>query len=688
MSGPVRAEGAGLSSEATCSITASPCSATVAAADGFKYSTVLPERLSEVGDWRVRRSSSRPESLSTTYPPPLDHVQTLYDAIETSIANHSQAPFLGERSMTAAGDPGPYEWITFKQFGEARTAIGSGLLHYGVTPHQAVGIYSVNCTAWVMMAEACNAYSLVSVPLYDTLGPDAVKYISGHSELQAIASSADLLPVLLPCLPECPTVQLVVVYNVKEGEPLPEIPHASSAKLVTLGQLQREGAAHLRSHIPPAASDTTTICYTSGTTGVPKGVVLSHANIVANSSSLLDLVRFQPGDCHLSYLPLAHIYERIVMATITAQGAAAGFYRGDVLELLDDLQELKPTVFVSVPRLYNRIYSKVMAAIQESGPVARKLFGIAYAQKLAAIRAGDMSGGRMGGLWDALVFSKVRARLGGRVRLLVTGASPISGEVFDFLRVCFGADVLEGYGMTETSCVISSTAAGDPVTGHVGGPITCCEVKLDDIPDMNYTHADKPYPRGEICVRGPSVFQGYHKEEEKTRECLDEDGWVHTGDVGTWLPGGRLKIIDRKKNIFKLSQGEYIAPEKIENVYARVPLVAQSFVYGRSVENQLVSVVVPDPDTLLPWAAKKGLSQDIGELCKNKAVREAVLAAMLAEGRTAKLRSFEQVAAIHLTPQLFSVENGLMTPTFKLKRPQAAAAFQDNIDAMYQAIKQ
>jgi long-chain acyl-CoA synthetase len=371
------------------------------------------------------------------------------------------------------------------------------------------------------------------------------------------------------------------------------------------------------------------------------------------------------------------------MVGATNKGCSVGFYSGNVQELLDDVLELKPTIFTSVPRLWNRIYDKVMATIRSGNAVSRSVFNMAYASKKAALDAGDLSGGRLGPLWDRLVFSKIRARVGGEVRYLTTGASPISAEVLDFLRICFGATVLEGYGMTETSCTITMTTPDDPTSGHVGGPVPSCEVKLDDIREMGYTTADQPYPRGEICVRGPIVFQGYYKDEAQTREVVDADGWLHTGDVGMWLPGGRLKIIDRKKNIFKLAQGEYIAPEKIENVYARSPLVAQSFVVGDSLRAQLVAVVVPDPDTLFPWAASRGLPQDLEKLCSNPVVNAAILNSMLEEGRAGKLRGFEQVAAIHLVAEPFTVENGLLTPTFKLKRPHALAAYQDAIAAMY-----
>mmetsp|Transcript_35882 Transcript_35882/g.79890 ORF Transcript_35882/g.79890 Transcript_35882/m.79890 type:complete len:699 (+) Transcript_35882:158-2254(+) len=675
-----------LTAEAATLLSLAPTSSTIPGADPQAYSVSLPEKLTSEGLWSVRRSATSPYKLVSTFAAPDDNIRTLYDNWETSIGRYPHVPFLGTRKKDDKGKLGPYTWMTYLQAGDVRTSIGSGLLQLNLAPKAAVGIYSVNSREWVLMDAALHAYNMVSVPLYDTLGPDAVEYICNHAELSAVGCSAQVLPILLQCLPRCPTVKTLIVWNVTDGR-IPDAPAGCNVRIVSLDQVESLGRRHPRAHVPPKPSDIATLCYTSGTTGVPKGAVLTHNNLIASAAGTCAIIdMWVPGDRHICYLPLAHIYERVNLVVATHLGSAVGFYSGNVQELLDDVLALKPQVFVSVPRLWNRIYDRVMATIRTSSPIARMLFERAYAHKKACLEKGDPVGGRWGQLYDRLVFSKIRAKVGGEVKLMTTGASPISDEVMMFLRICFGASVMEGYGMTEAACTISITRPDDFTTGHVGAPIPSIEIKLVDIPEMGYNNSDKPYPRGEICVRGPSVFLGYYKDEAQTREVLDEDGWLHTGDVGMWIARGRLKIIDRKKNIFKLAQGEYIAPEKIENVYTRSPFALQVFVYGDSLRAHLVALVVPDPEVLLPWAKERNLPQDIAALCADPHVTAAILKSMQEEARVAQLRGFEQVAAVHLIADPFTVENGLLTPTFKLKRPQAKAKYQGEIDALYAAL--
>ncbi|XP_062084757.1 long chain acyl-CoA synthetase 7, peroxisomal-like [Humulus lupulus] len=643
---------------------------------GQGYSVVLPEKL-QTGKWNVYRSARSPFKLLSRY---VDHpeIGTLHDNFVHSVETFRNYKYLGTR-IQLDGTVGEYKWMTFGEAGIAREEIGSALRLNGLQKGACIGLYFINRPEWLIVDHACAAYSYISVPLYDTLGPDAVQYVVNHADVQAIFCVPQTLNSLLTFLSEIPSVRLIVVVGGTD-EHFPSLPSTSGVKLISYLKLISQGRSNLQPFCPPKPEDIATICYTSGTTGTPKGVVLTHGNFIASASGFSKAIKFYPSDVYISYLPLAHIFERTNQIVSAYFGVAIGFYQGDNMKLMDDMAALRPTIFCSVPRLYNRIYAGISNAVQSSGILRERLFRAAYNSKKQAI----MSGRNPSPIWDKLVFNKIREKLGGRVRFMGSGASPLSSDVMDFLRVCFGCEVIEGYGMTETSCVISIMDEGDTLSGHVGSPSSACEIKLVDVPEMKYTSEDQPHPRGEICVRGPIVFQGYYKDDVQTREVIDGDGWLYTGDIGLWLPGGRLKIIDRKKNIFKLAQGEYIAPEKVENVYAKCKFVAQCFIYGDSFNSCLVAVVAVDPDILKEWAASEGIKyEDMGQLCNDPRARSAVLAEMDAIGREAQLRGFEFAKAVTLVPEPLSVENGLLTPTFKIKRPQAKAYFAKAISDMY-----
>uniref|UniRef100_A0A4W5R6L7 Arachidonate--CoA ligase n=1 Tax=Hucho hucho TaxID=62062 RepID=A0A4W5R6L7_9TELE len=534
-------------------------------------------------NWR-RSALLKDDALLEFY---YDDTRTAYDMFQRGLRVAGNGPCLGFRK------PGePYQWISYTEVAEQAQVLGSGLLGKGCQPNpeQFIGIFAQNRPEWIISELACYTFSMAVVPLYDTLGEEAMVHI------------------------------------------------------LNLGK-------------PPKPQDLAVVCFTSGTTGIGSFFI-------------------RQEDVSISYLPLAHMFERMIqVVSMFCHGARVGFYQGDISLLMDDIKTLKPTFFPVVPRLLNRIYDKILGSV--TSPLRRAVLHYAVRRKQAELSSGVV---RNNSLWDRLVFNRIQANLGGNLRFILTASAPISPTVLSFLRATLGCLIFEGYGQTECTAGCTFSMPGDWSAGHVGAPLPCAMVKLVDIPDMNYYAKNG---EGEICIRGHSVFRGYLKDEEKTAEALDSDGWLHSGDVGQWLLNGTLRIIDRKKHIFKLSQGEYIAPERIENVYMRCVPVLQVFVHGDSLKSHLIGIVVPDPEVFNDWVKERGIIGSYKELCQHPDVKKAVLEDMTAIGKEAGLKSFEQVKDLHLHPEMFSVSNGLLTPTLKSRRVDIRRVFQEQITNMY-----
>jgi long-chain acyl-CoA synthetase len=625
---------------------------------------------------------------------PIADCKTLHDTFRRSARLFSDRPCFGVRQVSpTTGSIGDFAFQTYKQVATRVNHVGSALKALGIEKRARIGLYSINRPEWVIAELACHAHSLVPVPLYDTLGPEAAQFVVTQADISVVFCSIRNVKNVqaLADSGECKSLKYIVVMPAQPFEPEQDFQLPSSGvsgpTFVRFQDLEAQGKASPFAHDPPRANDLATMCYTSGTTGNPKGAMLRHSNLVSDMAACQHHgIDAKPDDVHLSFLPLAHMFERVVLHLMLASGAAIGFSRGDPTLLLEDIETLRPTIFVAVPRLYNRLYDKIIATIHQGGSIKRWLFSKAYASKEDTLRT---VGGTQSFIWDRIIFSKVAAKLGGRIRLMVTGSAPIAANVLEFLRIAFSCEVIEGYGMTETTAAacVQTRSAINP-TGNVGVPLVCTEIKLVDVPEMGYTSKDIingiPQPRGEVWMRGTNIFSGYYKNAEKTAEALTEDGWIRSGDIGMWLSDQTLKIIDRKKNIFKLAQGEYIAPEKIENVYSRSRYIAQMFVYGDSIQPYLVGIVVPDEEELTAWAASHGLAGvPFAELIHRPQVVRMIEQDMQAVAKAGKLRGFEKVKKVQMSSELFSVDNALLTPTFKLKRNVAREHFADEIASMY-----
>ncbi|PVU93887.1 hypothetical protein BB561_002953 [Smittium simulii] len=568
-----------------------------------------------------------------------------------------------------------------------------------------VGIYSINRPEWGITERALATQSLYSVALYDTLGESSMEYILNHSEAAILVCSVDKVHKLLSNKHSLPLLKVIVCmdsvhsdgsasyipppFNVNSVGILKRWAESLDIKFYDFKQVEQIGLESKIPHYPPKPSDIYTLMYTSGTTGNPKGAVSTHFSYASASVCCNHGIPIKTdGMVYISYLPLAHCYGRNSENFTTLAGGIIGYFCGDITKILDDCQALQPTYFPGVPRLLMRFYDLISANTINAPGFKGMVCRMAIDQKIQNMHNNK---GLSHFVWDRLIFNKIKALFGGKLELVGSGSAPLEPRVMDFFRVVLCCQLLEGYGMTETSAIGSMQPDGDLTSGNIGVLTYGMEARLRDVPEMKYFSTDKPCGRGELCIRGPSIFSGYFKDQEKTDEALIGDGWLATGDICRMNIDGTITIIDRKKNIFKLSQGEYLAPEKIENVLAKDSLSLQTFVHGYSSKNYPVAIIVPNPDTFIPWVQKLELSNNaeikqmnFEQLCRNKEVKKEFLDRMTKVSKAAKLQGFETIKAVHLEHVPFDIEeNKLLTPTLKLKRFDAAERYKDVIHNLY-----
>ncbi|XP_076930349.1 long chain acyl-CoA synthetase 4-like [Bidens hawaiensis] len=617
--------------------------------------------------------------------PLTDGVHSCWDVFRSSVEKYPNNQMLGQRDAKS----GKYVWLTYKEVYETVLKLGDSICSRGVNKGARCGIYGINCTNWVVSMQACNAHGLHCVPLYDTLGAGAVKYIICHAEISIIFAEETKISEVLKTLPDTGKyLKTLVSFSTITNE------QKQMAEKHGLELYSWESFLHLdikeQYELPSKMrSDICTIMYTSGTTGEPKGVMITNESILSILSGVNHHLEsmseeFRVSDVYFSYLPLAHIFDRVIEELFISTGASIGFWRGDIKLLIDDLKELKPTVFCAVPRVLDRIYSGLVEKISSSGFLKQTLFNIAYSYKLRNMSRG-FKHEEAAPMFDKIIFSKVKEGLGGKMRLILSGAAPLSASVETFLRVVTCAHVLQGYGLTE-SCAGSFVAQPNvlSMSGTVGPPLPNVDVCLMSVPEMGYDALAATAPRGEILLRGTSLFSGYYKREDLTKEVL-VGGWFHTGDIGEWQPDGSMKIIDRKKNIFKLSQGEYVSVENLESIFSLVPNVDAIWIYGNSFESFLVAVVNPNKESLENWAAENGVPGDFSTICKNPKTNAYILGELASISKEKKLKGFEFIKAVHLDPVPFDMDRDLLTPTFKKKRAQFLKYYQNVVDDMYRS---
>uniref|UniRef100_A0AAV2J205 long-chain-fatty-acid--CoA ligase n=1 Tax=Knipowitschia caucasica TaxID=637954 RepID=A0AAV2J205_KNICA len=445
---------------------------------------------------------------------------------------------------------------------------------------------------------------------------------------------------------------------------------------------------------PPLPRDIAVIMYTSGSTGDPKGVMISHSNILSGITGMAERIpNLSEEDTYIGYLPLAHVLELSAELVCVSHGCRIGY--SSPLTLVDksakikpgskgDTSVLHPTLMAAVPEIMDRIYKNVMEKVEAASFFQRTLFTLAYKYKLDQFRRGLSTP-----LCDRLVFRKLRSLLGGRVRVLLSGGAPLSAATQRFMNVCFCCPVGQGYGLTETCGAGTISESWDYSTGRVGEPLVCCEIKLRDWREAGYQSTDKPHPRGEILVGGPNVTMGYYKTDPKMQQdfVVDENGqrWFCTGDIGEFHHDGCLKIIDRKKDLVKLQAGEYVSLGKVEAVLKNCPLIDNICAYASSDESYVISFVVPNQKQLEALAEQYAVRGSRAELCNSATMEELVLKVLTEAALAAQLERFEIPRKITLSPDPWMPETGLVTDAFKLKRNELRSHYKHAIERMYGA---
>ncbi len=565
-----------------------------------------------------------------------------------------------------------YHAISWRDLGDKISTFSAGLFQLGVRRGDRVAILSENRPEWVITDMGVMSLGAVVVPIYPTASLPDIAHILKDSEstILCISSIEQLLRIQSNFSILTKPLQ-IVLFDTFTRDQFPNV--LSFDSLIRLGSnvllnspdLIRETISQI------SESDLATIIYTSGTTGAAKGVMLTHGNFLANEEGCRKRISVSHEDITISFLPLSHVFERLAGYYFMLFSGASIAYARSMQTVIEDMQMIHPTVAPAVPRFYEKVYHRILDAVQHASTVRRKLFQKAIVIG-SRVRAGKLKNERLSltdlllyKILDILVLKKIRAVFGGRIRFFISGGAPLSKEIGEFFFAC-GVLILEGYGLTETSPVIAVNAEENFKFGTVGQPLINCEVKIAE--------------DGEILLKGPSVMRGYYRDEVATHEVLRE-GWFSTGDIGHIDSDGFLKITDRKKDIIKTSGGKMVAPQNIEKMILADPLYSQIVILGDQ-RQYLVAFIVPNQEHFMALSRSWKLpSMSWAELLKRPEVLDFFKNDL--RQKTEALASFEQIKYFELIPEEFSVEKGELTPTLKVKRRFIQEKLKSQIDRLY-----
>ncbi|KAK7083826.1 Long-chain-fatty-acid--CoA ligase 4 [Halocaridina rubra] len=631
---------------------------------------------------------------------------TLPQLLKYATDKHGDAHCLGTRQMIARERKvengkkleklkfGDYNYLTYVDVQDMVVNFSKGLYSNGMRSGDRIAMFAETRAEWFVAALGCLRHNVAVVTIYTNLADDSIVDCINETEVSFVVTSYDILPRLMKIIPRCPNVsQIIVIEDQLEGVGSVQsdgIIITPFKEVLSMGESCED-----YSHTAPAEEDIAIIMYTSGSTSHPKGVQLTHVNIMWAIKAYLVQADLTLGDRYLAYLPLAHVMELGTELAMLALNVTIAYSSPMTITstspkimkgTLGDAKVAQPTCMSAVPLILERIIKGVTKVIEDQGYLKAKIFSEALKFKQRQDRPSFSSR-----VLDAIIFNRIKEELGGQLRMLVVGGAPLSPETHNKFRAIFGCTIQVGYGATETAASATSMDSDDPRTGHCGPPNLGVLIQLKDWEEGGYLSTDKPYPRGEIIVGGPMISKGYFKLPAETEESFyEEDGvrWFRTGDVGEFDDTGVLHVIDRKKDLVKLNNGEYVSLGNVESTLKTHPLIESLCTYAYSGATAVVGIVVPVVDRLLKLGVSLGYTEDanVKDLCCDEKVTNAVLQEIQAHGKKRGLGRWDIPSAIFLSSESWTPESGLVTAALKIRRKNVKEHFNSAIEKMYNSL--
>jgi len=588
-----------------------------------------------------------------------EEFKNLVDMFQKSVKSFGSQPLFGTKR------DGQWNWSTYGELGKKVDGLRGGLASLGIKRGDCVAIVANNREEWALLAYALFGLGAALVPMYEAVKADEWAFIANDCKAVAVVSGTKKVHESVKKLPESvPSLKHVIGIELPESDPL------SFAALI------KKGHAEPVEPIDPALDDTACLIYTSGTTGNPKGVILSHGNIVSNVNAVQHMLPIGTDDRSLSFLPWAHSFGHTCELHVMVSRGASIALAESPDKIVANLGEVSPTLLFSVPRIFNRLYDRVLKNISEKNKVIQGIFwsAMSAAKKTRNGEPTTLVESLALPIAKKIIFPKILAILGGRMKYAFSGGAALAKEIAEVIDA-IGITVYEGYGLTETSPIATANRPGAHKIGSVGKPIE----KVKIVIDKSQTSAEAK--DGEIIIYGPNVMQGYFNRDQENKEAFTEDKGFRTGDLGFLDGEGFLFITGRLKELYKLQNGKYVAPAPLEEKIKLSPFIANAMVYG---DNRLfnVALIVPDMPTLKSWAAEQGIdSADEAKLCEDKRVKAQI--AKEIEKQTGTAKGFEEIKKIGLIPEDFTTENGMLTPSLKVKRRVVVERYKAKLDDLY-----